>query len=90
MSTDLQSSSKAYDLTRVSAGMGQVDLIVGLRQYNKPSIQVSVPAIQAMFETDNFSYIQRDLDLLDETMDRLKFDLARFVITKGNGMELSY
>lgn len=87
MSTELQSSSKAYDLTRVGMGAGEVGLIVGKRIWGSASVTLTVPDINSMFASGDFSRVQSDLDLLDETMDRLKYDLARFTISKGNGME---
>lgn len=90
MSTELKASSKAYDLTRVHVGMGCLGVAVGNVAVSGLAITLSIPAIEAMIETADFSRVQDSLNLLDETMVLLKYDLARFVISKGNGMEIGY
>lgn len=86
MSTDLNARSKAYDLTRVSTGHG-IAVVVGKRISGCASLQLDTDDITEMFRTDDFSSVQNGLDLLDETMDRLKVDLAQFCLSGGNGME---
>lgn len=89
MSTDLNSRSKAYELLRVSmrGSDGGVGLVVSTGGYNGQSHTFSIPAITQLFAEDEFYWVQRDLNLLDETMDRLKLDMAQFALSGGKGME---
>ena len=90
MSTDLKSRSKAYELTRVALGgigngIGNVGVVVS-RGYNKPAITLSAFDIQTACATGDWSALDV-LDLLDETLSLLTYDLAVFALTKGDGME---
>lgn len=86
MSTDLKTRSKAYTLTRFAMRGPNLGLSIGMG-WNKPAVCLSVTEIEQMFTDGDFSRITFILDLLDETMERLKLDLAQFVLSKGNGME---
>jgi hypothetical protein len=84
MSTELKARSKAYNLTRVGLrGIGNVGVIVGTRHFDST---LSIPEIEQAFRADNWDIIQH-FDLLEETVERLKLDLAQFALTKGHGME---
>lgn len=84
MSTDLKSSSKAYNLTRVATRVGPA-ITVG-KGWNQQSATFSVADIEGMFANDDWHGVD-SLNLLEETVERLKLDLARFAVTKGKGME---
>lgn len=89
MSTELKSRSKAYNLTRVAIGAPDVGLVVG-QGWNRPSVTLSIGEIEEMFASGDFTRATSMLDLLDESIERLKIDLAQFVMSKGNGMERDY
>ena len=88
MSTELKTRSKGYSLTRFSmaASTGNVAVQVSTG-YNKPYMSLMVQEIEAMFANDDFARVADPLNLLEETVERLKLDLAQFALTKGKGME---
>lgn len=91
MSTELKTRSKAYVMTRVSLVGGKVGVWVGHGGYGGVSRTLSIPDIEEMFfrlEEGSFNGLRRDLMLPDETLPLLQLDLAMFVITKGEGMEI--
>lgn len=85
MSTELKTRSKAYDLTRAYT-QGEIVVIISM-DWTRPAITLTVSSIKSMFAEDNFSGVVEAMDLLDETVERLKLDLAQFALSKGDGME---
>ena len=90
MSTELKSRSKAYNLLRYCAG-AEHGAAVHVSQttpfgYGRG---LTVADIAEMFRDPSGSQLaelQEQLDLLDETMERLRVDLAEFALTGGDTM----
>ena len=85
MSTDLKARSKAYTLLRTSLGNGQVGILVGTP--SKGAMEFSIEDIERCFTFGEWQVLPQ-LGLFDETIELLKFDLAQFAVTCGDGMEL--